>query len=315
MASFERYIWTKSLTSFNTSVMPAQAPDASLLSDLSSLRYDWLRVYHGQVPVTETWSRMIPVPAGVFFVIKGHGRLEIGGVKTEVPAGSAFLAAPGLRRQWFAEGTLLLSVAFRAVWPDGRSLFSKGLDTVLDSRQSRSLKHATSRLHSAIHGRKREVTYVEASRKQPLDLVSWCAREAAFREWFVAYVKTLWGMGIRPMTRQTSHDARLQEILHRLDSWPLHQPLDCHAIVEGLKLGTRRMEQLLATGIGQTPHGYLNLRRLDNARLRLADEDGSLKELAFALGFRHASHFTVWFKRCTGMTPGAYRSGSGQGAV
>ena len=37
----------------------------------------------------------------------------------------------------------------------------------------------------------------------------------------------------------------------------------------------------------------------------------ALKEIAFALGFRHPPHFTVWFKKQTGTTPTAYRASGG----
>jgi len=295
--------------------MSASSPHISLFSDLSSLRFDWLWVYDGHVPMTEIWSRTIPVPASVFFILKGRARLEVDGRTVDAPAGSAFLAASGARRQWFAKGTRLLSVAYKATWPDGSPLYREGLNTIVTPRKVASLMRATRKLYAATHGRKREVPYSEAIRKQPLNFAAWCAREAAFREWFSVYGRTLSSLGIEPATRQTLPDARLREMLQRLDAWPLDRPLDCAVIASSLKLGSRRMEQLLAAGLGQTPHGYLNARRLDTARQRLISGEGSLKEISFALGFRYTSHFTSWFKRHTSSTPGAYRTGSGQGAV
>jgi AraC-like DNA-binding protein len=60
-----------------------------------------------------------------------------------------------------------------------------------------------------------------------------------------------------------------------------------------------------------TAQVWLERRRLDAARQRLVSEDTPLKEIAFALGFRHPPHFTAWFKRHTGMTPTAFRAGHG----
>ncbi|HEY9250532.1 MAG TPA: helix-turn-helix domain-containing protein, partial [Rariglobus sp.] len=33
----------------------------------------------------------------------------------------------------------------------------------------------------------------------------------------------------------------------------------------------------------------------------------SVKQVAFALGFRHESHFSLWFKRQEGVSPAAWR--------
>lgn len=52
---------------------------------------------------------------------------------------------------------------------------------------------------------------------------------------------------------------------------------------------------------------FLERRRLDVARERIVADDDTLKEIAFALGFRHASHFTAWFRRQTGVSPSEYR--------
>ena len=55
---------------------------------------------------------------------------------------------------------------------------------------------------------------------------------------------------------------------------------------------------------------FLERRRLDAARDRILADTTTLKEIAFTLGFRHASHFTAWFRRHTGFSPSLYRSGA-----
>ena len=78
------------------------------------LRFEWLWVYDGFVPSTDTWSQDTVVPTSVFFVREGFGRIEADGALTEVPAGAGFLAAAGVRKHWFSTGSRLLSVAYRA---------------------------------------------------------------------------------------------------------------------------------------------------------------------------------------------------------
>jgi AraC family transcriptional regulator len=48
--------------------------------------------------------------------------------------------------------------------------------------------------------------------------------------------------------------------------------------------------------------------RIEEACRRMALGRASLQELALELGFADQTHFTRVFKRCTGMTPGAYRA-------
>ena len=64
-----------------------------------SLCFEWLWVYHGQVPRVEEWSAEITVPAGWFRVEKGQARIQADGREIIVKAGQSFFTAPGTRRQ------------------------------------------------------------------------------------------------------------------------------------------------------------------------------------------------------------------------
>jgi AraC family transcriptional regulator len=58
---------------------------------------------------------------------------------------------------------------------------------------------------------------------------------------------------------------------------------------------------------GMTPHAWLQLCRVDHAKLLLADREVPLAEVALSCGFADQSHFTRTFARSTGATPGAWR--------
>ena len=60
-------------------------------------------------------------------------------------------------------------------------------------------------------------------------------------------------------------------------------------------------------GVWSAEIPFMERRRLNVARERIVTDHATLKEIAFALGFRHASHFTAWFRRHTGVSPSAYR--------
>lgn len=276
-----------------------------------SLNFKWLWVYYGLVPVTGRWSEEITVPAGWFWVECGEGRIWAGGSEIRVRAGQSFYTAPGMRRQWFADGTRLLSVGFRCQWPCGTPVFQAGLNTTNSAARSRTLLEQTRTLFHSVHGCEREVTYREGIVPGLHGFIGWCRHEAAFREWFVGYVASLHRLGIEAQSPTKAKDRRLKSLLCALHEWPLDQSLQLSKLGEGSGLGGRRVHDLLRAHLGMTAQEWLEQRRLLVARERLAGEETALKEIAFHLGFKHPPHFTAWFKRHTGMTPTAFRAGQG----
>lgn len=67
---------------------------------------------------------------------------------------------------------------------------------------------------------------------------------------------------------------------------------------------TRRFKQTF----GVPPAAYVEMLRLDEARLRLATGQDGLARIAHAVGFRSDDVFRRAFERRFGITPGAYRS-------
>ncbi len=280
-----------------------------------SLTFEWLWVYHGHVPRLEEWSAEITVPAGWFWVEKGQARIQADGRRIIVKAGQSFFTAPGTRRQWFAAGTRLWSVGFRCQWPDGMPVFGAGLNVAHGCTKTPRLLEATQALFLAVHGRKKEITYHEGIASASRSMSDWCKHEAAFRHWFSVYVSTLERLGIAPQERASTQNRRLDELLRGLNDWPLDQPLKLTLLESGSQLSARHIHDLLRSQLGMTALAWLERRRLDAARQRLTSEDTALKEIAFALGFRHPPHFTAWFKRHTGMTPTAFREVGGIGGA
>lgn len=59
---------------------------------------------------------------------------------------------------------------------------------------------------------------------------------------------------------------------------------------------------------GHSPHQYLLLRRMEEAKRLMAEPNRSLLDVALDIGFQTQSHFTSVFKRLTGKTPGQWRN-------
>ncbi len=128
------------------------SPDQECAADWRQLNCEWLWVYEAPPPTDERWSGDLEVPAGVFFVLQGLARIEAAGRRVEIPAGAGILAAPGIRRQWFAQDTRLLSVGYRANWPNGLPVVAVGLNRLVSGPEMGRLVAATRRLFRAIHG-------------------------------------------------------------------------------------------------------------------------------------------------------------------
>jgi AraC-like DNA-binding protein len=59
---------------------------------------------------------------------------------------------------------------------------------------------------------------------------------------------------------------------------------------------------------GETPHTYLQTRRLERAAALLRNTDYSVADVCMAVGLRSVGSFTTSFKRSYGLTPGRYRA-------
>lgn len=60
--------------------------------------------------------------------------------------------------------------------------------------------------------------------------------------------------------------------------------------------------------LGCTPHQYLLQRRIEAAKRLLATPAVPISTVAMQVGFRTHSHFTMFFRRLTGVSPTAYRN-------
>jgi AraC family transcriptional regulator len=68
--------------------------------------------------------------------------------------------------------------------------------------------------------------------------------------------------------------------------------------------------RMFKQSVGQTPHLYIVLQRVETAKELLRNSDVPLIEVAAQAGFRTQGHFTGVFYRYTGYTPRIFRIGS-----
>lgn len=83
------------------------------------------------------------------------------------------------------------------------------------------------------------------------------------------------------------------------------------AICDAFHLSERSLQRLTTRRLGLTPKWLIQRRRLHEAAERLGDgADVDLATVAAELGYSDQAHFTRDFRTATGVTPGAFQSGS-----
>ena len=66
--------------------------------------------------------------------------------------------------------------------------------------------------------------------------------------------------------------------------------------------------RLFRQELGYTPTQFIIDKKMMKARLMLASENMSTKDIAYSLGYDDVSYFTRLFKKHTGTTPLQYRN-------
>jgi len=90
-----------------------------------------------------------------------------------------------------------------------------------------------------------------------------------------------------------------------IDQLPSGKVTD-ESVAQTLYMSPRKLQRLLQ-GDGTTFNFILNQIRLDLAQKYLREQDTSITEIAFLLGFSESSAFSRAFKRWMGVTPSQYR--------
>jgi AraC-like DNA-binding protein len=89
-----------------------------------------------------------------------------------------------------------------------------------------------------------------------------------------------------------------------------HQPIDLESAAREVGLSAFHFLRLFANVIGVTPHQYLVRSRLRHAARMLADDAGSITDVAYDVGFGDLSNFVRTFHRAAGASPLRFRQAS-----
>src|SRR5438270_8042022 len=92
-------------------------------------------------------------------------------------------------------------------------------------------------------------------------------------------------------------------------------PLDVAAVARVAHLSEAHFIRSFRATFGETPHRYLQRRRVERSMFLLRETDRSVTEICFDVGFTSLGTFSRTFRDILGVTPTEYRRGAGVKAV
>src|ERR1051326_2232423 len=85
------------------------------------------------------------------------------------------------------------------------------------------------------------------------------------------------------------------------------EPLDVRAVAAVACLSHAHFIRSFRVCFGETPHRYLQRRRVERAMFLLRETDRSVPDVCFDVGFTSLGTFSRTFRTIVGATPSAYR--------
>ncbi|MBO0702738.1 MAG: helix-turn-helix transcriptional regulator [Candidatus Dormibacteraeota bacterium] len=87
------------------------------------------------------------------------------------------------------------------------------------------------------------------------------------------------------------------------------EPLDVPAVAAVAHLSEAHFIRSFRAVFGETPHRYLQRRRVERSMFLLRETDRSITDICFDVGFTSLGTFSRTFREIVGQTPSVYRLG------
>jgi AraC-like DNA-binding protein len=89
------------------------------------------------------------------------------------------------------------------------------------------------------------------------------------------------------------------------------EPLDIRAVAAIALVSEAHFIRTFRAVFGETPHRYLQRRRVERSMFLLRETDRSVTDICLDVGFTSLGTFSRMFRAIVGETPSAYRLGNG----
>ena len=89
------------------------------------------------------------------------------------------------------------------------------------------------------------------------------------------------------------------------------EPLDVRAVAAVAHISESHFSRSFRAVFGETPHRYLQRRRVERSMFLLRETDRSVTDVCLEVGFTSLGTFSRMFREIVGETPSGYRHGHG----
>ncbi len=89
------------------------------------------------------------------------------------------------------------------------------------------------------------------------------------------------------------------------------EPLDVRTVADVAHVSPAHFSRCFRSVFGETPHRYLQRRRVERSMFLLRETDRSVTDICFDVGFTSLGTFSRTFRVIVGEAPSAYRRGHG----
>jgi transcriptional regulator GlxA family with amidase domain len=117
------------------------------------------------------------------------------------------------------------------------------------------------------------------------------------------------GAGV-PTTAALAREAELRRLLRARDAMDrgYREALDIPALARVALLSEAHFVRRFGAAFGETPHRYLQRRRIERATALLRDTDDPVTDVCLAVGFTSLGTFSRTFSALLGVSPSVYRA-------
>ncbi|EJJ25484.1 helix-turn-helix domain-containing protein [Rhizobium sp. CF142] len=109
-------------------------------------------------------------------------------------------------------------------------------------------------------------------------------------------------VGIRSITSE-----KLKRVTEYVEDYLYRADLNVDELAGVAHMSHFHFSRAFKKAVGKPPHQFILDRRIEKARIYLADGKETLSEIAYAIGFSSQAHFSSVFRRMVGVTPANYR--------
>ncbi|WP_309380247.1 helix-turn-helix transcriptional regulator [Cerasicoccus frondis] len=272
------------------------------LYEWSSLSVRLIWSYEG-VPVISSGEREIKSLVA-WFIRQGSVTLEYGKARVTATNEQWLMPPVGPSYRTFSDDADIVSISFTASWADGKLLFNESSAHILNHHEHPTLLAAAIPLQSYIAR-----YFPDAQNALPetsIHIDQYLKLKELLYSWIIKYCSAMIADGAIH-ARNPDVDPLAFDASSKIHNWRFKEPFTASNLASSLGLSTFQLNRLFIDAYNKTAHQYFEDTRLESALNMLRQGDMKVKEIAYSLGFKQASHFSRWFKDHTQMTPASYR--------